>query len=158
MAVPAKLRAPGWYRAAFFDVLGLGFAFGLTVLVRWLMHQHPVIDGSAITIVALIAVPLFFLVGLGTSDYRFYWISGTVSPRHWNHVPGWKIQKEPATLVGRIDPGTNRVFINQRGFQQITPHYANRAKAVADQMTTPAESLSRTADLLEEAATRGRQG
>jgi len=40
----------------------------------------------------------------------------------------------------------------------LNPHYANRAKAVADQMTTPAESLSRAADLLEEAATRGRQG
>ncbi|HXD67261.1 MAG TPA: cbb3-type cytochrome c oxidase subunit I, partial [Solirubrobacteraceae bacterium] len=76
MAIPAKLRAPGWYRAALFDVLGFAFAFGLTVLIRWLMHQHPVIDGDAITIVALIAVPLFFLVGLGTADYWFYWISG----------------------------------------------------------------------------------
>ena len=76
MAIPAKLRAPGWYRAALFDVLGLAFAFGLTTLVRWLMHQHPVVDGNAITIVALIAVPLFFLVGLGTADYWFYWAAG----------------------------------------------------------------------------------
>ena len=30
--LPRKLRAPGWYRAAFADVLGLAFAFGLTVL------------------------------------------------------------------------------------------------------------------------------
>jgi hypothetical protein len=57
MAIPAKLRAPGWYRAALFDVIGFAFAFGLTALVRWLMHQHPVIDGNAITIVALIPVP-----------------------------------------------------------------------------------------------------
>ncbi len=76
MPLPAKLRAPGWYRAALFDVLGFGFAFGLTVLIRWLMHQHPVIDGHAITIVALIAVPLFFLVGLGTADYWLYWAAG----------------------------------------------------------------------------------
>ena len=76
MAIPAKLRAPGWYRAALYDVIGFAFAFGLTVLVRWLMHEHPIIDGNAITIVALIAVPLFFLVGLGTADYWFYWISG----------------------------------------------------------------------------------
>src|ERR1700759_3830969 len=76
MALSAKLRAPGWYRAALYDVMGFAFAFGLTVLVRWLMHQLPVIDGDAITIVALIAVPLFFLVGLGTADYWFYWISG----------------------------------------------------------------------------------
>jgi hypothetical protein len=57
MPIPAKLRAPGWYRAAMFEVLGLGFAFGITVLIRTLMHEHPVIDGDAITIVALIAVP-----------------------------------------------------------------------------------------------------
>ena len=63
MAIPAKLRAPGWYRAALFDVLGFAFAFGLTTLIRWLMHQHPVVDGEAITIVSLIAVPLFFPSG-----------------------------------------------------------------------------------------------
>ena len=39
MPIPAKLRAPGWYRAALFDVLGFAFAFGLTVLVRALMHE-----------------------------------------------------------------------------------------------------------------------
>ena len=50
MALPAKLRAPGWYRAALYDVIGFAFAFGLTVLIRWLMHQHPVIDGHAIVI------------------------------------------------------------------------------------------------------------
>src|SRR6185312_7937012 len=62
--------------AALFDCLGFGFAFGLTVLIRWLMHEHPVIDGDAITIVALIAVPLFFMVGLGAFDYWFYWAAG----------------------------------------------------------------------------------
>ena len=63
MAITAKLRAPGWYRAALYDVLGFAFAFALVVLIRWLMHEHPIIDGNAITIVALIAVPLFFMVG-----------------------------------------------------------------------------------------------
>jgi hypothetical protein len=76
MLIPAKLRAPGWYRAALFDVLGLAFAFGLTALIRFLMHQHPVIDGQATTIVALLAVPIFFLVGFGTCDYWIYWASG----------------------------------------------------------------------------------
>src|SRR5690242_17846594 len=71
-----KLRAPGWYRAALFDVIGFAFAFGLTVLIRWLMDEHPIIDGDAITIVSLIAVPLFFLVGLGAFDYWFYWAVG----------------------------------------------------------------------------------
>ena len=40
----------------------------------------------------------------------------------------------------------------------LTPRYAIRAKAVARQMTLPSESLARAADLLEEAATSGRQG
>jgi cytochrome c oxidase subunit I len=74
--LPPKLRAGGWYRAALFDVLGFGFAVGLTVLIRTLMHEHPVVDGQAITIVALIAVPLFFMVGLGAFDYWFYWAAG----------------------------------------------------------------------------------
>src|SRR5438270_2903016 len=87
MPIPAKLRAPGWYRAALFDVLGSGFAFGLTVLIRTLMHEHPVVDGHAITVVALIAVPLFFMVGLGTADYWFYWAAGrpTRAEDHSSH-------------------------------------------------------------------------
>src|SRR5664280_1934323 len=87
MALPARLRTPGWYRAALYDVLGLAFAVGITALVRFLMHQHPVVDGHAITIVALIAVPLFFLVGLGTADYWFYWASGrpTRAEDHSSH-------------------------------------------------------------------------
>src|ERR1700727_1900014 len=76
MAIPAKLRAPGWYRAAVGDIIGLAFAFGLTVLIRWLMHQHPVIDGHAITIVNLFAVPFGFLLGIGTCDYWLYWAFG----------------------------------------------------------------------------------
>jgi cytochrome c oxidase subunit 1 len=72
----AKLRAPGWYRAALGSVLGFGFAFGLTVLIRWLMHQHPVIDGRATTLVSLFAVPLGFLLGIGTCDYWLYWAAG----------------------------------------------------------------------------------
>jgi vancomycin aglycone glucosyltransferase len=38
----------------------------------------------------------------------------------------------------------------------LTPQYASRAHAVAAQMTKPAESLSRTVDLLEDAAHQGR--
>ncbi len=40
----------------------------------------------------------------------------------------------------------------------LAPRYANRAKVVAGQMSTPAESLSRATDLLELAAERGAQG
>src|SRR5690348_7815176 len=74
--LPPKLRAPGWYRAALGEVLGMAFAVGITVLIRWLMHNHPIIDGHAITIVALFSVPLFLLVGLGAGDYWLYWAAG----------------------------------------------------------------------------------
>src|SRR5580693_133373 len=74
--LPPSLRRPGWYRAALFEVMGFAFAFGLTVLIRALMHEHPVIDGHAITIVALLCVPAGFLLGLGTCDYWLYWASG----------------------------------------------------------------------------------
>src|SRR6201987_1099336 len=40
------------------------------------MHEHPVIDGHAITIVALLAVPIFFMFGIGTADYWLYWAIG----------------------------------------------------------------------------------
>src|ERR1700704_3726458 len=85
--ISGKLRAPGWYRAALFEVIGFAFAFGLTVLIRSLMHEHPVIDGNAITIVSLIAVPLFFFVGLGAADYWFYWAAGkrTRPEEHSSH-------------------------------------------------------------------------
>ncbi|HZT17215.1 MAG TPA: cytochrome c oxidase subunit I, partial [Gaiellaceae bacterium] len=71
--------APGWYRAALFEVLGLGFAFGITCLVRFVQHIHPVLDGDAVTTVALLAVPLFFFVGLGACDYWAYWAIGRVT-------------------------------------------------------------------------------
>src|ERR1700733_2006170 len=74
--LPAKLRAPGWYRAALFEVLGFGFAFGLSVLIRWLLHNPPFVDGHAITIIALFAVPFAFLLGIGTCDYWLYWAVG----------------------------------------------------------------------------------
>ncbi len=75
--LPRKLRRAGWYRAALFDVLGLGFAFGITALLRFVNHQHPVIDPHAVTIVALFSVPIFFMLGLGAFDYWLYWASGS---------------------------------------------------------------------------------
>jgi cytochrome c oxidase subunit 1 len=71
-----KFMRGGWYRAALFDVLGLGLAFGITALLRFLNHQHPVVDPHAITLVALFSVPIFFLLGLGAFDYWLYWASG----------------------------------------------------------------------------------
>jgi cytochrome c oxidase subunit 1 len=85
--LPAKLRAPGWYRAALFDVIGFAFAVALTCIVRVAMHQHPVFEPRAVTIVSLICVPIFWLIGFGTCDYWFYWMSGrpTRPENHDNH-------------------------------------------------------------------------
>ncbi len=145
MPLPAKLRAPGWYRAALFDVLGFGFAFGLTVLVRSLMHEHPVIDGSAITIVALIAVPLFFFVGLGAFDYWFYWAAGrrTRPEDHSDHgARNWRdyfrvntdhkvigIQYTVTSffflMVGGLLAMLMRAELAQPGMQFVTPEEFN---------------------------------
>src|SRR5436305_1676580 len=74
--LPRKLRQPGWYRAALFEVLGFGFSVGLDVAIRAGQHQHPVVDWNAITIVALLAVPIFFMIGFGVFDYWLYWATG----------------------------------------------------------------------------------
>src|SRR5256884_3590875 len=75
----ARVRAPGFYRACVLMLLGVLFSAGLTWVVRSSTGHttfHPIIDGDAITIVSLIAVPLFFMVGLGAFDYWFYWAFG----------------------------------------------------------------------------------
>jgi vancomycin aglycone glucosyltransferase len=79
----------------------------------------------------------------------------------WNGLdqPVW------ATSVTHLEVGLGRRFsestldslIADVG-EVLAPHYAKRAKEVAEQMTAPAESLGRAADLIEEAAARGRQG
>jgi cytochrome c oxidase subunit 1 len=89
----ARLRAPGWYRAGLFTLIGLAFSVGLNVGLRALFGYDPLIDGEAITIVSLIATPLFFLVGLGAFDYWFYWAAGkpTRPEDHSSHgATSWK--------------------------------------------------------------------
>src|SRR5919198_4059109 len=71
-----RFTGPGWYRAAWMSALGVGFSFGLDIALRALSHYHPVVDGDAVLRIGLIAVPMFFLVGLGAFDYWFYWASG----------------------------------------------------------------------------------
>src|ERR1700757_367888 len=145
MAIPAKLRAPGWYRAALFDVIGFAVAFGLTVLIRWLMHEHPIIDGNAITIVSLISIPLFFLVGFGTMDYWLYWAAGrpTRPEDHSSHgAYSWRDYLRVNTdhkvigiqytvtsffflLVGGLLAMLIRVQLAKPGMQFLTPEQYN---------------------------------
>ena len=80
----AKLRAPGFYRAGLFFLLGILFAAVLVCLVRSAygfttftsadLIAIPARD--AILLASMIAAPLFFLVGLGAFDYWFYWAAG----------------------------------------------------------------------------------
>src|SRR5437764_523389 len=83
----ARLRAPGWYRAALSIPTGIGIAFAIVCTLRALYGWHPILDGNAITTVSLISVPLAFLIGIGCFDYWFRWASGapTVPEDHSGH-------------------------------------------------------------------------
>jgi cytochrome c oxidase subunit 1 len=61
------------------SLAGVAFSFGLDVGIRALYDYKPLIDGNAITTVSLLAVPLFFLVGIGCFDYWFRWASGAAT-------------------------------------------------------------------------------
>jgi cytochrome c oxidase subunit 1 len=74
-ALRRHLLGPGWYRAAWMTLAGAAFAFGLVVLLRAL-YGDPVIKGSPIVTVILIAAPLAFLVGIGGFDYWGKWMIG----------------------------------------------------------------------------------
>jgi cytochrome c oxidase subunit 1 len=89
----ARLRAPGLLRGGWFTILGVAFAMGLDCLIRGVSFYHPTIDPDAILQVALIAAPMFFLVGLGAFDYWFYWAAGkpTRPEDHSSHgARSWK--------------------------------------------------------------------
>jgi cytochrome c oxidase subunit 1 len=72
---PPHFRANLW-RAAWGLVLGILFSAAIDTAVRAAQGYHPTYDGQAVLLVALLAAPLFFLVGLGGFDYWFYWASG----------------------------------------------------------------------------------
>src|ERR671910_1703444 len=81
----AHLRAPGWYRAGAFIVLGVLFCAALVTAIRLGYGLSTPFDGAdgwdskwqdAVLIVSLVGAPLFFLVGIGAFDYWFYWAAG----------------------------------------------------------------------------------
>ena len=96
VSLGAKLRAPGFYRAAWLMVLGVAFSTGLTWLVRMATGHATFthyLSGEAILTVSLIVVPLLFLVGIGGFDYWFYWAIGrpTRPEDHSSHgAHSWK--------------------------------------------------------------------
>jgi cytochrome c oxidase subunit 1 len=71
-----KLRTAGWYRATLYVGLGFAFALALIVVARLGYGLDPVVDGRSWLLVSLLAVPLFFLGGLGAFDTWFHWAAG----------------------------------------------------------------------------------
>ena len=74
----AKLKAPGWYRAALSLPIGAALAFALVLGGRTLFG-YPLLDDDGVEAVInglLVIVPLAFLVGIGCFDYWFRWASG----------------------------------------------------------------------------------
>jgi cytochrome c oxidase subunit I len=71
-----SVRAGGFPRAGLFTLVGIGFAFAIVALVRALYGLDPIIEGEAVTQVALLAAPLFFLAGLGVFDQWAHWAAG----------------------------------------------------------------------------------
>src|SRR5947207_100378 len=89
----SRLRAPGLLRAGLFGLGGLAFSYAITCGIRALYDWHPILNGNSVALVALIACPMFALVGLGAFDYWFYWASGkpTRPEDHSGHgARSWK--------------------------------------------------------------------
>jgi cytochrome c oxidase subunit I len=72
----AKLSAPGWYRAGLYLLIGLAFSYAISIGARAGLGYDPVLDGEAVLQIALLAMPFFFLAGMGTFDYWFHWAAG----------------------------------------------------------------------------------
>src|SRR6201989_1184002 len=141
----AKLRAPGWYRAATFIVLGIAFSYAISIGSRALLGYDPLLDGEAVLQIALLSTPLFFFVGLGAFDYWFYWASGrpTRPEDHSGHgARSWKdyfrvntdhkvigIQYTVTSffflLVGGLMAMLVRAELAQPGMQFVSPNTYN---------------------------------
>jgi cytochrome c oxidase subunit 1 len=98
--MPVALRAPGWWRALEYTILGVAFSYAITIGLRALFGYDPLLDGEAVLRVGLLTVPMFFLVGLGCFDYWFYWAAGrpTRPEDHSGHgAYSWKDYFRPNT-------------------------------------------------------------
>jgi cytochrome c oxidase subunit 1 len=71
-----RLTAPGFLRALWTVPLAFALGVGLTVLIRWLQHWHPIWKGEVIVVISLTTIPLGFLAGIGAFDYWFRYAIG----------------------------------------------------------------------------------
>jgi cytochrome c oxidase subunit 1 len=89
----ARLRQPGLLRGGWALGVGVAFAIGLSVVTRLAYHSDDLWRPESWGIIALLAAPLFFLVGIGAFDYWFYWAAGkpTRAEDHSSHgAHSWK--------------------------------------------------------------------
>jgi cytochrome c oxidase subunit I len=94
----STLRRPGYARGALWLLLGSAFSW----LLLWVVNgfSGEAVQWEAFLRVAMIAAPLFFLVGFGLFDYWFYWASGkpTRPEDHSGHgAKSWKSYLYPNT-------------------------------------------------------------
>src|SRR5688572_6265986 len=94
MTFAHHLFAPGWYRAALGTALGFALGMGIVDAVRSLYGWDSIVEWDAIISVgALVAAPLGYLIGIGCFDYWFRWASGapTVPEDHSGHgATSWR--------------------------------------------------------------------
>src|SRR5438552_13221543 len=86
------LLGPNLLRGLWFSAAASGIAFGVVVALRAIQH-FPVLRGSPIVTVILLAAPLAFLVGIGGFDYWIKWMVGapTEPEDHSGHgARSWK--------------------------------------------------------------------
>jgi cytochrome c oxidase subunit 1 len=92
------LRQPGYSRAMLWVLLGAGVSW--LILFAANAFDAGAVEWDAFLRVALLTVPLFFLVGFGLFDYWFYWASGraTRAEDHSGHgAKSWKSYFYPNT-------------------------------------------------------------
>src|SRR4051794_21693637 len=98
--MPLALRQAGWTRAGLFTLCGLAFSYGLSIGLRALLGYDPLLSSESVLQISLLAMPMFFLVGLGCFDYWFYWAAGkpTRPEDHSGHgAKSWKSYFYPNT-------------------------------------------------------------
>jgi len=87
VTLAARFRAPGWYRVLIALPLAFAFSIALVAAVRAAYGWDPIVQWNAVATVALITMPLAFLVAIGCFTYWFDWALGkpTVPDDHSSH-------------------------------------------------------------------------
>jgi cytochrome c oxidase subunit 1 len=82
-----RFTYPGWLRVLWVTPAFGFFWLGITCLIRWAAHWHPIWEGQPLTTVGLFSFPIGFLIGIGGFDYWAYYVAGkpTLPEDHSGH-------------------------------------------------------------------------